>query len=428
MALPRRASPCCRAAGARVAASPGAARASAWPPGAVRARPVPRPPARRRAGAGAPAGLARRPGPRPGPPATAPLRRRRWRPRRRRRSQPALGVDQPLVGRLDREEPRAAPPRPRRRGGTPWRAAGRRAGSRPAIAPGARPSVRHGSGSASSARMHARRSASLAAIRRAARRPAPARTRRSPRPPSRPCGSSVDGPVVAGQHAQRLAVEDARLGERLDRRRPGAPLVAVAVLDLERDPRRGRRRRHRRGAGQDRRARAAPLIAALADDPARRAPSSATCRAGRASRRPSPGSRASRRGRRVRRRRATSAASPRGHGSRIGEERVGAGDLAQRERVGRDAAAVDRRSGARPASSRTPAPTTRGTATWAGWSSSQYVSGSQPPAGTSSRNTECWPEHMWRTGLGRLAVAGETGRGQRVERHALGAASRAASG
>ena len=30
------------------------------------------------------------------------------------------------------------------------------------------------------------------------------------------------------------------------------------------------------------------------------------------------------------------------HGAGIGEERVGAGDLAERERVGRDAAAVDR--------------------------------------------------------------------------------------
>ena len=49
------------------------------------------------------------------------------------------------------------------------------------------------------------------------------------------------------------------------------------------------------------------------------------------------------------------------------------------------------------------------------------ASGSQPFSRDSSRKTECWPEHMWRIGLGLLAVASEPGRGQRVERHALGA-------
>ena len=40
--------------------------------------------------------------------------------------------------------------------------------------------------------------------------------------PTRPCGSSVTGPVVSGEGAHRPAVEHARLPERLDRCRPGA--------------------------------------------------------------------------------------------------------------------------------------------------------------------------------------------------------------
>src|SRR4026209_1182419 len=45
-------------------------------------------------------------------------------------------------------------------------------------------------------------------------------------------GGGVErGPVIARQHPEGLAVQDAGLDERLDRRRPCAAVVAVAVLD-----------------------------------------------------------------------------------------------------------------------------------------------------------------------------------------------------
>src|SRR4029078_11431615 len=53
-------------------------------------------------------------------------------------------------------------------------------------------------------------------------------------------GVEQDGPVVAGQHSLRLALDDPDLAERLDRRGPRAPVLAVAILDLDRHARRGR--------------------------------------------------------------------------------------------------------------------------------------------------------------------------------------------
>ena len=45
--------------------------------------------------------------------------------------------------------------------------------------------------------------------------------------------------------------------------------------------------------------------------------------------------------------------------------------------------------------------TTSRYATWAGCSSSQYSSVDQLLSRHRSRNTECWPEHMWRISPGR---------------------------
>ena len=55
--------------------------------------------------------------------------------------------------------------------------------------------------------------------------------------PSRPCGSRIRRPVVAGQRPQRRPVEHAGLAQRLDRCGPRPAVVAVAVLDLDREAR-----------------------------------------------------------------------------------------------------------------------------------------------------------------------------------------------
>jgi hypothetical protein len=50
-------------------------------------------------------------------------------------------------------------------------------------------------------------------------------------------GVQIDRPVIASEDTERLAVQHAGLGEDLDGRRPGGPLVAVAILDLQGDAR-----------------------------------------------------------------------------------------------------------------------------------------------------------------------------------------------
>ena len=285
VALPRR-----RVPARRRPPAPAPLRRPPRRPAGRRRRPAPA----RRAGAagrpgrlGVPAAPADRrapPGRRPGaaaPPAVGPARGVRPRPGRRptaaaaparpaRRRRPARPADELLVRRLDREEPRQ-----------------RRLAGRVGVVGLGQPPIRALDLVERCAARQAERAVGIGV--EGHRSPMVARRRvdvgRTGQPissptgassnsatasaPTRPCGSSDRRPVVASELAQRAAVEDAGLAERLDRGRPGPAIVAVAVLDLDRQP--GRRRARCvpiRGAGQDRDA-AQRLHPGLADEPAR---------------------------------------------------------------------------------------------------------------------------------------------------------------
>ena len=148
-------------------------------------------------------------------------------------------------------------------------------------------------------------------------------------------------PVVAPQLPKDLPFEDPCLAQRLDRGRPCPAVVPVAVLDLDGHARRAARRAADARPREDREP-AQRLHARLADDPT--------------------GDRLHQRGiepvaiaadhLRMREHRVANGEQERcerrarvvgGEGRRVGQHRVGLRDLAQRERVGEHATAVERR-------------------------------------------------------------------------------------
>ena len=228
-------------------------------------------------------------------------------------------------------------------------------------------------------------------------------------------------PVVAPQQPKDLAFEDAGLAQRLDRGRPCPAVVAVAVLDLDGHARSRRSSRRRRAAPAGSRCpRSASMPALLTTRPgiafisevssrSRLPPTISGC-ASIASRTVSSAGASDARG--------SSAA----HGRRVGEHRVGLGDLAQRERVGEHAAAVDRRPELVPAGPRRPARRPRGTRHGPGGPSPSSPRAAQPLQTREQEEHRVLPGAHVADRAGPLAVARQPRRGQLVQRHALGAA------
>ena len=139
-----------------------------------------------------------------------------------------------------------------------------------------------------------------------------------------------------------------------------------------------------------------------------------------AARRPSPGWPASRRGRRQARRQRAARVLGRDRG-RVGEHRVGPGDLAEREGIGLDAAAVDRRPELR--RGRAERPRDRRPVGDLRRVARLPVVGRVPAAEPAQQERDGVLAGAHVPDRARLlAVAGQPGGGQRVERHALGAA------